>query len=56
MNILYDLNKTYIPSEKTNVLATLKRLGWEPPSEDRRYQQKWQTYRHLAVNNEEGAK
>jgi hypothetical protein len=45
----------YIPSAKTNVLDTLRKLGFEPPSEDKRIQEKWNRYRNaMAIN--EGAK
>jgi hypothetical protein len=49
---LLDIHRPYIPAAKTNVLETLKRMGWEPPSEDKRFQAKWETYRHAATNNE----
>lgn len=52
MNGLDNINKTYIPSSKTNVMETLKRLGFEPPSEDKRYQEKWARYRNSATINE----
>lgn len=51
---IQDINKRYIPSAKTNVLETLKRCGFEPPSEDKRIIKKWETYRHLATRNEKG--
>lgn len=54
--IIKDINRQYIPSAKTNILETLKRFGFEPPSEDKRYQEKWQSYRHLAQLNEGGVK
>jgi hypothetical protein len=53
---LLDIDRPYIPAAKTNVLETLKRLGWEPPSEDRSFQEKWETYRHAATNNERKSK
>lgn len=49
-----DINRQYIPSAKTNVTLTLKKLGWTPPSEDIRFQEKWATFRHLAARNEQG--
>lgn len=49
---LMDINYQYIPSAKTDVLATLKRLGFQPPSEDIRYQEKWVRFRNAnAINN-----
>jgi hypothetical protein len=52
MQGLDNIDKPYIPAAKTNILDTLKRLGWLPPSEDPRHQEKWATYRHLAARNE----
>lgn len=52
MKKLDDINWHYIPSAKTNVLDTLKRLGFEPPSEDKRYQEKWSRYRNALSINE----
>jgi hypothetical protein len=43
----------YVPAAKTNILETLKRLGWIPPSEDKRFQEKWNTYKHLLWRNEQ---
>lgn len=52
MRKLDDINWHYIPSAKTNVLDTLKKLGFEPPSEDKRYQEKWSRYRNALSINE----
>jgi hypothetical protein len=52
MRGLDNIDKPYIPAAKTNILETLKRLGWLPPSEDPRFHEKWSTYRHLAARNE----
>jgi hypothetical protein len=52
MNHLDNIDKPYVPAAKTDVMATLKRLGFEPPSEDKRFIEKWQTYKHLAWRNE----
>jgi hypothetical protein len=41
----------YVPSHKTNVLETLKRIGWTPPSEDLRFQEKWQHSRLASIFN-----
>lgn len=30
---IFDPNFKYIPSSKTNIVETFKRLGWVPPSE-----------------------
>lgn len=49
---ILDINHPYIPAAKTNVIDTLKRCGFEPPSEDLRYQEKWRTYRNSFANNE----
>ena len=54
MKRIDNINWQYTPSAKTNVLETLKKLGWTPPSEDMRFQEKWSRYRNaLAIN--EGA-
>ena len=52
MSHLDNLDKEYIPAAKTNVVDTLKKLGWIPPSEDKRFQEKWQLFKHLAYRNE----
>ena len=49
---ILDINHPYIPAAKTNVVDTLKRFGFEPPSEDKRYQEKWRAYRNSFANNE----
>jgi len=49
---ILDINHPYIPAAKTNVVDTLKRFGFKPPSEDLRYQEKWRTYRNSFANNE----
>lgn len=51
MAYLTDLNKQYIPAAKTNIMLTLMRHGFEPPSADPRYQAKWATYRQLATRD-----
>jgi hypothetical protein len=51
-----DIHRPYIRSEKTDVVATLRKLGWEPPSENVWMQQKWATYRNLQAINEEKTK
>jgi hypothetical protein len=49
---LLNVNFYYIPSAKTNIIETLKRVGFEPPSEDKRYQEKWRRIRNSASINE----
>jgi hypothetical protein len=49
---LTDFDFKYVPSAKTNVLETLKRFGFEPPSEDVKYQKKWHRVRNSATINE----
>jgi hypothetical protein len=49
---LLNINYKYITSAKTNVLETFKRLGFEPPSEDKRYQEKWKRFRNSNSINE----
>ena len=52
MKRIDNINWVYTPSAKTNVLEKLKSLGWTPPSEDQRFQEKWERYRNLAAYNE----
>ena len=40
-------HKAYVPAAETDVLATLKRLGFVPPSELPEYQEKWAYYKSL---------
>jgi N-acetylglutamate synthase-like GNAT family acetyltransferase len=48
------VNFVYVPATKTNVLDTLKKFGFEPPSESKWMQEKWTRYRNcLAINNGE---
>ena len=55
MKRIDNIDFQYKPAAKTNVIETLKKLGWEPPSEDARMQEKWKRYRNaLAIN--EGTK
>lgn len=42
-------DKIYTPAVNTNVLATFRRLGWTPPSEDPVIVAKWQYYQTLAL-------
>ena len=49
---LLDVNFNYVPSAKTDVVKTLKRLGFQLPSEDKRYQEKWSRVRNSAAINE----
>jgi hypothetical protein len=48
-----DINWKYTPAAKTNLLETFKRLGFEPPTEDKRFQEKFNTYKHLLWRNEQ---
>lgn len=55
MKRIDNMDWKYTRSEKTNVLETLRRCGFEPPSEDKRFQEKWERYKHaLAIS--EGVK
>jgi len=49
---ILDLNHKYIPSAKTNVLETFRKLGYTPPSEDARFQEKWFKVRNCGIINE----
>ena len=50
---LKDDHAPYIPAAGTDVLATFRRLGWTPPSEDPATQTKWQYYKALSQLSEE---
>lgn len=55
MKKLDDINWRYTPAAKTNIAETLRKLGFEPPSEDKRYQEKWARYRNaLSINEGSG--
>jgi hypothetical protein len=54
--LMKDIYRPYIRSEKTDVVATLKKMGWIPPSDNPLIQEKWATYRNLQAINEESAK
>jgi hypothetical protein len=56
MKRIDNINWAYIPSAKTNVFEKLKSLGWTPPSEDARFQEKWSRYRNALTINEKGSK
>ncbi len=49
---LLNINYKYVASSKTNVLETLKRWGFIPPSEDKNYQEKWKRFRNSNAINE----
>ena len=51
MRKLDNIDFKYTPAAKTNIQDTLKKCGFEPPSEDKRFQEKWARYRNaLAIN------
>lgn len=52
MKKIDNMDFKYTPSAKTNILETLRRVGFEPPSEDKRYQEKWTRYRNAMAINE----
>ena len=47
MKRIDNINWQYIPAAKTNILETLRKMGWTPPSEDPATQAKWRFYRTL---------
>jgi len=51
-----DIYRPYIRSEKTDIVSTLKKMGWIPPSDNPLIQEKWATYRNLQTINEENSK
>ena len=56
MKLLDDINRPYVPSAKTDILQTLRKNGFELPSESKWYQEKWATYRNAATRNERKTK
>lgn len=44
-------DKIYVPSAKTDIVATFRRLGWTPPSEDPAIVAKWEYIRTLAMRS-----
>jgi hypothetical protein len=53
MKKIDNIHFVYVPAAKTNVADTFKRLGFELPSNDKKYQKKWNTYKQLAWRNEQ---
>lgn len=52
MSNINDINKHYVPSQKTDVMATFIKNGFQPPSECSKHQKKWEIYRNLLSRNE----
>ena len=52
MKRLDNIDWHYTPAAKTNILETLRKVGFEPPSEDKRFQEKWARYRNAMAINE----
>lgn len=52
MRKLDDINWQYRPAAKTNISETLRKYGFEPPSESAWYQEKWATYRNALALKE----
>lgn len=44
---LRDEHPAYAPASATDVVATFRRYGWIPPSEDPAMQEKWSYYKRL---------
>jgi len=51
MRSLLDPSFKYIPAAKTNIVDTLRKFGFQPPSEDKRHQEKWEMYRSLGLRD-----
>lgn len=47
ITVLFD-HQPYTPAVSTDVLATFRRKGWVPPSEQQVYIDKWEYYKSLA--------
>lgn len=45
----------YTPSLQTDIMVTLRKFGFVPPSEDKAMQEKWKYYRECGWNNEKEA-
>lgn len=56
MRKIDNIDWRYVPASKTNILETLRKVGFEPPSEDKRYQDKWARYRNALAINEGNTK
>lgn len=54
MKTLLDPQFKYTPSASTNILETLRRLGFQPPSECKERREKWELYRSLGVRDLQG--
>ena len=48
-------DKIYVSSAKTDIVATFRRLGWTPPSEDPAIVAKWEYIRTLAMRTHDQA-
>jgi len=46
-------HQPYTPAARTDVLATFRRQGWTPPSEDPETRAKWAYYKNLSNLSEE---
>lgn len=53
MRKLDNIDWHYTPSAKTNILETLRKCGFEPPSESKWFQEKWARYRNAMAINEQ---
>lgn len=51
MNRLLDKEFHYIPAAKTNVVETLQKFGFQPPSKTKEHQQKCEIYRSLGLRD-----
>lgn len=54
MNSLLDTEFQYIPAAKTNIEETLRKFGFQPPSETKEHQQKFEVYRSLGLRDLNG--
>lgn len=51
MRSLLDPSFKYIPAAKTNIVDTLRKFGFQPPSETKEHQNKCEIYRSLGVRD-----
>ena len=49
------MDKIYVPSSATDILATWRKHGYVPPSEQEEYQAKWEYYLTLPTRKENPA-
>ena len=49
---ILNIHHKYTQAAKTNILETFRKVGYTPPSEDLRFQEKWFKVRNCGMLNE----